>query len=337
MAAHRYWRIFSYWVDEAIVQIAECELRESEGGADVTGSGTASASSEYGAGYEANKGFDNTVAVWASANNSYLNQWLKYDFGVGQEKDIVEVAIAAQSGLPKRTSTEFELQYSDDNTNWTKLYEYREIPPFTDGNLRVFNSSNVSSSLDFAPHQMTSANTPSPYIISSSTSFYVAWQAFNGRNSDGNWLLNGFPGYVKLDLGSGNEKNLKSYSIISYGEYNRVATGWTIHGSNDDNQWDLLDTQTSQTPWNTLIRRDYNLSSTSQSYRYYKITITASQGDGTYVGMEEIFLYYEPVDHSVITLKYRTGATSALCEAATYQEYIEPFDSEGFVQLRVEG
>lgn len=45
----------------------------------------------------------------------------------------------------------------------------------------------------------------------------------------------------------------------------------------------------------------------------------------------------EEADHSVITLKYRTGATSALCEAATYQEYTIPFDSEGFVQLRVEG
>ena len=50
-----------------------------------------------------------------------------------------------------------------------------------------------------------------------------------------------------------------------------------------------------------------------------------------------LLLEGEDVDHTVITLKYRTGATSALCEAATYQEYTDPFDSEGFVQLRVEG
>jgi hypothetical protein len=50
-----------------------------------------------------------------------------------------------------------------------------------------------------------------------------------------------------------------------------------------------------------------------------------------------LLLEGEDVDHTVITLKYRTGATSALCEAETYQEYTVPFDSEGFVQLRVEG
>jgi hypothetical protein len=55
-----------------------------------------------------------------------------------------------------------------------------------------------------------------------------------------------------------------------------------------------------------------------------------------YYGIQEIqVLEDEPIIG--VLLKYRTGATSALCEAATYQEYTTPFDSEGFVNLRVEG
>ena len=38
-----------------------------------------------------------------------------------------------------------------------------------------------------------------------------------------------------------------------------------------------------------------------------------------------------------VTLKYRTGADQAACEAADWTEYAAPFDSLGFVQVRVDG
>ena len=37
-----------------------------------------------------------------------------------------------------------------------------------------------------------------------------------------------------------------------------------------------------------------------------------------------------------VTLKYRTGADQAACEAADWVEYSEPFDSLGYVQARVD-
>jgi hypothetical protein len=293
MAANRYWRIFNYWVDENLVCVTECQLRESEGGADVTGAGTASCSSTLSAPtYDSDKAFDdNTGTLWASANGSYIDQWLAYDFGSGNNKDIVEVYLLPQSGYPNRTPREFELQYSDDGSNWTKKYEFREISWTNDA--QVFNASNESASLDFAPHRMTSNSTPSPYVISSDGAYYSEYFAFNGKFTGAalGCLLSTYPSWLKLDLGAGNAKSLTSYSIYAYEDANRIATGWDLHGSTDDSNWDLLDSRTSQTPWSTYARKDYALGAPTAEYRYFRFTINTCTVDATYVGIGEIFLY----------------------------------------------
>jgi hypothetical protein len=123
MAAHRYWRLFTRFGSSDAVLIAEVELRTSSGGADATGSGTASASSVDGTNTAA-KVFDNSTSTfWQSTFGSgSVGVWLEYDFGSGNDKDIVEVALTPSASFANRMPQEFDIQWSDDNATWTTAW-----------------------------------------------------------------------------------------------------------------------------------------------------------------------------------------------------------------------
>ncbi len=145
MAAHRYWRIYSYKTDyEPWCAISEIELRTTEGGADQTGGGTASADSNFDANNNAPKAVDNNAATtWITASATSPPHWWAYDFGEGQEKDIVEIAITPRGGgLYLQTPQRFDLQYSDNGSDWTLLYAF--FHDWQDGNQVVFNSDDAA-------------------------------------------------------------------------------------------------------------------------------------------------------------------------------------------------
>jgi hypothetical protein len=124
MAAHRHWRLYcrANNSETQIINIRELEFRESIGGADNTSGGTASASSEtaFGLG-PASAAFNNTGSDnWQSHNSQSLPQWIKYDYGSGNAKDNVEMRITC--GSPTLHPVSWDLQYSDDNSNWTTLF-----------------------------------------------------------------------------------------------------------------------------------------------------------------------------------------------------------------------
>ena len=142
MAAHRYWRIN---VTEAVhaswLDIREIEMHTSIGGADVTGSGTASASSES-AGFEASKAFDNNSSTtWFTSSAGTLPQWIKYDFGSGNDKDIVELQLTSWSYQEQWVS--FQFQYSDDDTNWTTLFTVENDEPLDTGTSRTYSGNDT--------------------------------------------------------------------------------------------------------------------------------------------------------------------------------------------------
>jgi hypothetical protein len=117
-SGHRYWRLnVTTNHGNSSTQFMEVELRETPGGADVTGSGTASGGGGF-TGSTASQAFDNNDATGYNPTGS--SGWLKYDFGTG--KNIVEVAIKANTtgnatfaAAPK----DFTLEWSDDDSSWT--------------------------------------------------------------------------------------------------------------------------------------------------------------------------------------------------------------------------
>src|SRR5688572_7242436 len=118
MAAHRYWRIYATAGNgESNMGLAEIQLRASLGGADETGSGTASASSGTSPG---NLVDNSDATTWTTTGGAYPHWWA-YDFGSGNDKDISEIAINARAQI-RFAPTEFQLQYSDDGSGYTTLF-----------------------------------------------------------------------------------------------------------------------------------------------------------------------------------------------------------------------
>lgn len=115
-SAHRYWSILGRTYDEvgsrdtAVDFIA---MAESPGGPNVISGGTASAT----AGTASNALADDGV-LWSVFLGSSETRWT-YDFGVGNEKNIVEVRV--KFGPAASAYKYFDLQYSDDGDTWTTL------------------------------------------------------------------------------------------------------------------------------------------------------------------------------------------------------------------------
>lgn len=152
MAAHRYWRfVFPASAYNSVCGISEAELRTSIGGSNVATGGTASASSESSGSFTASKAFDGDH----SAGNGWMSQatasaWLKYDFGAGNDKDIVEVKLTtADSYASGFYSGYFPMfgvfQYSDDDDSWTTLL-------YIGGMVSDFAKTYTFNTDDYSPH-----------------------------------------------------------------------------------------------------------------------------------------------------------------------------------------
>lgn len=119
---HRYWRVYVTANNSngttGYAGFLELEMREALGGADQCTGGTASASG-VDAGNVAANAFDNDTATrWYSSGT--LPSWIRYDFGAGNEKNIIEFA-AKSPGVQQYTPRDFQLQFSDDGSTWGTL------------------------------------------------------------------------------------------------------------------------------------------------------------------------------------------------------------------------
>lgn len=126
MAAHRYWRVLhsTIWGGTQ-TYLQGLEFRDSNGtNQSTTGNGTASASAEVG-GFEASKAFDNNTGTFWGA--SITSGWIKWDFGAGNEKDIQQTVLINHT-VAANAIRQALIQYSDDDTNWTKWATVSEHP-----------------------------------------------------------------------------------------------------------------------------------------------------------------------------------------------------------------
>lgn len=124
MAAHRAWRVRNLIANGNPVSCSELEMRTVEGGPNVCVGGTPIANGYYGRGYEIAKAFDGLKTdgnEWASNRNDAL-AWIGYDFGAGNEKDIVEIAYTARQYYGSQSPNTAVLEYSDDLVDWEPLF-----------------------------------------------------------------------------------------------------------------------------------------------------------------------------------------------------------------------
>ena len=110
------WRVFISSVgSNGDAAIAEIEMRDSLGGADLCSGGTPSASSQFSGSFSSAKAFDNsTGSIWAATAGDVGSSgaWVEYQFPTAVS--IVQIAITARSGsFSDQAPKDFDLEYWD--------------------------------------------------------------------------------------------------------------------------------------------------------------------------------------------------------------------------------
>jgi hypothetical protein len=277
--------------------------------------------------------FDGSAASkWLTTG---LTGWIELDIRNFCPNVAVSYAILSGDDFPGRSPKDWTFQ-GNNGGSWTTLDTQTNQTGWGTGETRTFSFSNsvayanyrinitanngdsgylsfsemyiyesaapVCTKTNFAPVTMTSNSLPSPYVASASTEQNPAYSAFDGSLST--WWLGNNSGtdWLKIDLGSGGAQIPTAYALIAENDMNELRSpkNWTFLGSNDGSTWTTLDTQTNQTSWGNGETRLFSFSSTT-AYRYYKISITANNGYGTYTGFATEYIYSSVVSTAEVS------------------------------------
>jgi hypothetical protein len=117
-----------------------------------------------------------------------------------------------------------------------------------------------------------------------------AGSAFD-RNPATQWFYSGVGGWLQYDLGLGHAQIVPRYTVTSSNDkVPRDPKDWQFQGSSDGSTWTTLDTQSSQTFTDRYQLKAYTVASPA-SYRYYRLNITANNGDSSFTDLSELGLW----------------------------------------------
>jgi hypothetical protein len=117
-----------------------------------------------------------------------------------------------------------------------------------------------------------------------------AKRAFD-RNLQSQWLYEGKTGWLQYDLG--HTERVQRYSVMSSSDDDvvpRDPKDWQFQASNDGATWTTLDTQTDQAFAERSELKTYAIANPT-SYRYYRLNITANNGDSAFTDLSELGLF----------------------------------------------
>jgi hypothetical protein len=109
------------------------------------------------------------------------------------------------------------------------------------------------------------------------------------QNSITEWFYSGVTGWLQYDLG--HTETVQRYTLTSsFDQVPRDPKDWRFQGSNDGSTWTTLDTQSNQAFVERFERKSFPVGSPA-SYRYYRLDITANNGDSTFTDLGELGLF----------------------------------------------
>ncbi|AMP00207.1 F5/8 type C domain protein [Collimonas arenae] len=135
---------------------------------------------------------------------------------------------------------------------------------------------------------------PMVYVATGGTANDSANNPTNARsafdqNSATQWFYSGVSGWLQYDLGRA--EIVQRYTVISSNDkVARDPKNWQFQGSNDGINWTTLDTQSNQAFAERFQLKNYAVASPA-SYRYYRLNITANNGDSTFTDLAEFGLF----------------------------------------------
>ena len=114
--------------------------------------------------------------------------------------------------------------------------------------------------------------------------------AFNGDSGSKWFCYNSTTGWIQYDFGANNAQVVKRYTINSADVVARDPKAWQFQGSQDGSTWTTLDTQSGQSFAVQNAQNTYDIGNTT-AYRYYRLNITANNGDANGVAISELGLW----------------------------------------------
>ena len=125
--------------DPVFLNIADIAIRATVGGANQTGSGTASTSTSESVGFESSKAFDgNPLTTYSSPSPGTGPVWLKYDFGTAVDMAEIVITSGDNSTRAARAPRTFTIEVSDDDSAWTVVGGATSLPAWGITESRTF-------------------------------------------------------------------------------------------------------------------------------------------------------------------------------------------------------
>lgn len=138
-------------------------------------------------------------------------------------------------------------------------------------------------------------------------------EAFDGTSDA--WLtLDETTGWLKMDLGAGNAQPLAEYDVVALGvgAVTRTVKTWVVEGSNDDSDYDELDSQEDITFTAGETKTFYIPETLVASYRYYRMTITENGGGAGYTGLAEWALRVPSGGNTALAQSFQVDAAGRI-------------------------
>ena len=323
---------------------------------------TVSASSEtYSPSFLAWQAFNHTGGNSTYATNTVpsvsVPQWLKIDFGSGNEQYVGAYAISEDTTNANSQPKDWTFEGSSNGTDWVVLdTRSNEVSAnWSSGTLRYFNcqksglfryyrinctancgATNVYCIAELELFDtranlcqtMTSNTAPAPYaaFASSELSSYAAYLALDSSLSTLWASANSSPPH-SLSYYCGGDKYIFTGVSIN-GTYASAGTqpkDFKIQGSNDNVTWDDLASYTNQTSWTNGLWKNFSCKCT-KSYRFIRLYITANNGYGS--GETDIYglkVFGQLKDKCITPVMTAFNTPNPYLATATHS-YSSPFD-----------
>lgn len=252
--------------------------------------------------------FDNrTDTKWLTANG-FPTCWVKFEFLNNQAFPINSYAITSANDAPERDPKAWTLDGSNDGTVWTTI-DSRSNESFAARFLRrVFKCTNTTPYRVYRLNitQNNGANFTQFSELEliengiSRTAYYqFSWSTQINNQESAKLVLDKLTSSKWLTLG-GNVTGWLQYQFLGKGAYSingyRIASAndapgrdprdWTLQGSHDGTEWFVIDTRTGESWPERFQYREFTFDN-AIAYSYYKLNITANNGDGSLTGFSE--------------------------------------------------
>ena len=148
------------------------------------------------------------------------------------------------------------------------------------GSSIIDRSGNLRNGMYRAPDVSISDNSRIQTSETSSTS-YPKSNAFDNNTAGSNdkWLADWNGSFVSIQYNFDSATEISSYAVYSQNADEEIKSpqAWTLHGSNNNSYWILLDTVTRQKNWGEWEKRTFPLAQTA-NHKYYRLTFTETTG-----------------------------------------------------------